>query len=94
MKNAPFYALVGVVAIVLGSILLAVFLQATQGQLPENAVGGICVITFLILATIGYEIFTKPGLYSRRKPMEEPEKEEEKEPAEEGGQKKPDSPRP
>jgi xanthine/uracil permease len=92
MKNAPFYALVGVVAIVLGLIIIAVFLQAMQGQLPENTVGGLCLIIFLIIATIGYEIVAKPGLYSRRKHVEEPEEKEETEPAEEGGEEKPDSP--
>jgi xanthine/uracil permease len=92
MKNAPFYALVGAVAIVLGLIIIAIFLQAMQGQLPENAVGGMCLIIFLIIATIGYEMVAKPGLYSRRKPVEEPEKKEVTESAEEGGEKKPDSP--
>jgi len=92
MKNAPFYALVGVVAIVLGLLVIAIFLQAIAGQLPQNVVGGMCLIIFLIIATIGYEMVAKPGLYLRRKPVEEPEKKEETESAEEGADKKTDSP--
>jgi len=92
MKNAPFYALVGVVAIVLGLIILAVFIQALQGQLPENIVSGICLIIFLVIATIGYELVAKPGVYTRRRPVEESEKDEVEKSAEEGGEKKPESP--
>jgi len=92
MKNAPFYALVGVVAIVIGLIVLAIFLQAIQGELPENTAGGICMVIFLIIATIGYELVMKPGLYSKRKAEEEVAKEETSESNKEGGEEKPGSP--
>ncbi len=81
MKNAPFYALLGVVAVVLGALILAVYLQAISGSLPENAASGVCLITFLVIATILYELAAKPGLYLRRRRVEE---DEEKEPAEGG----------
>jgi xanthine/uracil permease len=92
MKNAPFYALVGVVAIVLGLIVIAIFIQSLQGQLPQNVLGGLCLIIFLIIATIGYEMVAKPGLYMKRKPVEEPETKEEPESTKEGGEEKPGSP--
>lgn len=78
MKNAPFYALVGVVAIVLGSLIMVIFLQAFEGSLPENTASTVCTITFLIIAMIAYELIAKPGVYfkRRRKKGEQEEKEE------------------
>ncbi len=80
MKNAPFYALLGVVAVVVGALILAVYLQAVSGALPENAASGVCLIAFLVIATILYELAAKPGLYLRRKRVED--EEEKKEPSE------------
>ncbi len=78
MKNAPFYLLVGIVAIILGLIIIGVFFSLTEGSLPENAFGAFCTILFLVIAIIGYEMLMKPGLYMRRRELEE-EKEESKE---------------
>jgi len=79
MKNAPFYALLGVVAIVVGVLLLAIYLQAASGALPENAASGVCLIAFLVMATILYELAAKPGLYLRRNRTEEEERREQSE---------------
>jgi len=84
MKNAPFYALVGVVAVVISLLVIGLVFQVTQGGLPPNAVGGVCTIVFLGAAIIAYELMAKPGLYTRRKteegPIEEKEEEEPKSP--------------
>ncbi len=81
MKNAPFFALVGVVAVVVSLLVIGLFLQVTQGGLPPNAVGGVCTIAFLGAAIIAYELIAKPGLYTRRKTEEEAiEEKEEEEP--------------
>ncbi len=78
MKNAPFYLLVGIVAIILGLIIIGVFFSLTEGSLPENAFGVFCTIMFLVIAIIGYELLMKPGLYMRRREVEQ-ETEEPKE---------------
>ena len=76
MKNAPFYLLIAVVASVIALMIFWIYLSAVGGALPENSVGGLCTILFLIFAVIGYELLTKPGLYSRKKKVEPEEQRE------------------
>jgi len=67
MKNRPFYILVAVVSSVIALLIFWIYLAAVGGALPENAIGGLCMIFFLVVAVIAYEFLTKPGLYSRRR---------------------------
>ena len=73
MRNAPFYLLLGVVAIIVGLLVIGVFLTVTEGGAPENVLGAVCTIAILVVAVIGYEVMMKPDLYLRRKPKEENE---------------------
>ena len=79
MRNAPFYALVGVVSIIVGLLALGIFLQTAQGALPENAASGICAVAFLGAAIVLYELITKPSLYGRRRKERETEDDREEE---------------
>lgn len=79
MKNAPFYLLVGIVAIILGLIITGIFFSLTEGSLPENAFGAFCTVLILVIAIIGYEVLMKPGFYFGRREREEEVEEEKKE---------------
>ena len=78
MKNRPFYILVAVVSSVIALLIFWLYLSAVGGALPENAIGGLCTILFLIVAVIAYELVTKPGLYSRRAERNHDEEEEDR----------------
>ncbi len=71
MRNRPFYILVAVVSSLIALLVFWLYLSAVGGALPENTVGGLCTIFFLVVAVIAYELLTKPGLYSRRRKEEE-----------------------
>lgn len=76
MSNAPFYLLVGIVAMIVGGLALGIFFLVTQSQLPANAATGACAVTFIVIATIAYELMMKPGIYSSRRRDEEKEEPE------------------
>ena len=67
MSNAPFYLLLGVVAIIVGSLGIGIFFAVTQGGLAPGALTGVCAVTFIVLATIAFEFLMKPGYYTRRR---------------------------
>jgi len=67
VSNAPFYLLLGIVAIIVGSLGIGIYFGVTQGVLPQGALAGVCGISFIVIATIAFELLMKPGYYTRRR---------------------------
>lgn len=77
MKRAPFYALIVVVAVILGVLGYSAYLYVTEQPVGESGLGIICTAVFIIFAFIAIELMFKPYFLLRGR--EEPEEVEEAE---------------
>ena len=78
MKNALFWALVAVVAVILGLLGYGIYLSVTSASPGFDLATALCSGFILVAALVAWEVLMKPGYYRRRiarPPPEEPEQE-------------------
>jgi hypothetical protein len=87
MKNALFWALGAVVAVILGLFGYGVYLSVTHASSGFDPVAATCTGFILVVSLVAWELLMKPGYYRRRAD----ESKAEVEPDDEGGPTPPSS---
>jgi len=70
MKNALFWALLVVVAVILGLLGYGIYLSVTNGSSGFDLATALCSALILVGALVAWEVLMKPGYYRRREEIE------------------------
>ena len=66
MKNALFWALVAVVAVILGLLGYGIYLSVTSASPGFDLATALCSGFILVAALVAWEVLMKPGYYRHR----------------------------
>ena len=75
MKNAIFWILVAIVAVILGLLAYGIYLSVTHAS-PFDVATAVCTGFVLVGSLVAWELLMKPGYYRRRKEASKAERSE------------------
>jgi len=80
MKNALFWILVAIVAVILGLLGYGIYLSVTNASSGVDLATAVCAGIILVGALVAWELLMKPGYYRGRQAPDERSPEEPEEP--------------